>query len=368
MIRRTSGPSPPYDVAVTVRVLVECVRCDDEGEHADLKKCHSSTAIVGPRLRFVGGTLLPAGQHSMVGEAGNVNIEDSHVICLGEASTCRSIDTNAYFYKPGAECTLLVPTGLSLTRACAAMPAALRAMSALLFRVPREACRGNVLIADGLSSWSFVAAQLAARWGARVIIHCADAAGALRCTNLYASVLRPLSSRPGHVVVVGPQSDLVGATMILTENQGADVILQLADQPSVSSEGDASSTTDSFLQCLGMHGHFCTAHPVPELDSAQLKVLSLKNASVHCLSDDSWLAAPKLQGRLLHSLSEFLLLLAQGDIIAPLAASVEPSIYVQDSALGCRAPGMTSADGSDGPASDILVPNVLIRTLHEAEF
>jgi hypothetical protein len=137
---------------------------------------------------------------------------------------------------------------------------------------------------------------------------------------VYPGVL-PCKSRRPHLII-RHDTDLLPAVLDATDNLGVDAVLQLADSTnsSVRTATDPwhPATVDALLQCLGAHSHFCTVNQQLELDAAQARLLRLKNASLHCLSDDAWLVAPMMTGRLLHALSEYLVLLANGEIVAPL--------------------------------------------------
>lgn len=342
------------DLIVSVRC--ECVLSDDGTKPTVL--------LATPRLRFIGGVVQPADEISTaVTPSAKVCGGDTLVVCLADAvqtaeagihqrameSTQGSWqDRKRYLYRPGAECALLIPPGLSLAHACATLPGALRAVSALVFRIPVVCRRGTILVLDGFSSWSFVAAQLAALWGARLIIHCPNDADIQLCAKTYGSVLRPVQ-RGGHAIV-GPGSSLLEAVMSETGNQGVDAILQLADPSS------APLAVDELLQCLGIFGHYCTIRSDMELDSSQMSMLSLKSASFHGLNDDAWLAAPKYQGQLLHALSDVIMLLANGDLVAPLA--MQPSAVGGAGVLSGKAEApFTHAD------PDIYIPGVIVREL-----
>lgn len=319
------------DGTLLVDVTLQCFRPDDDAGS-------SRTA----RYRFMGGTLVHRGVAS--GDASPAaETPAAQVICFEEAPLFDRQTTCVV----GPECVIAVPPGLSLASACAALPGALRAVAALYFRAPPEACRGGaVVIIDCEAPASLLAAQLAARWGAALlIVHCRDgsdeavaAARALyesvlslgvfaAATSAYAAAAAGASTaaphphpRPCLLVIGGPGEALLDATLRATGGVGVDVVLQLEEED----EGAAPPSLLQLAQCIRVHGHVCSARRFrqgsPPLDASAASAFALlqrKGGSLHALCDDAWLGVPRGRGRLLHVLAEVLGLLGRGELTGP---------------------------------------------------
>lgn len=286
------------DDFVAIDVVVQCVRLEDSG--------HGNDSALP---RFMGGTVSPTAHATSRGTA---------VVCFEEAPLFSQRTTCVC----GPESVLAVPPGLSLTRACAALPALLRAAVALYFRVPPETCRGStILVLDGETPASFLSVQIAARWGAdNVLVHCRRGGDTTACKTAYASALRTQKAR--HTILGdSPEgTDIFKVVMLATGGAGVDLILQLATD-----EGEGTPSFEVLSQCLGIHGHICCARrfgldsgELGLLDAGVLELLRRKGASLHTLCDDAWIGAPRSRGRLLHVLAELMDLLARGELVAPL--------------------------------------------------
>ena len=287
------------DDCIAIDVVVQCVRFEDVGQGSD-------SALP----RFMGGT---------ISTAAHAPSRDTAVVCFEEAPLFSQRTTCVC----GPESVLAVPPGLSLTQACAALPALLRAAVALYFRVPPETCRGGtILVLDGETPSAFLSAQIAARWGADNLLIHFRRGGEQRhmCKAAYASALRTQKTRCTILGESPEGTDIFEGVMRATGGAGVDLILQLATD-----EGEGTPSFEVLSQCLGIHGHYCCARrfgldsgELGLLDAGVLELLRRKGASLHTLCDDAWIGAPRSRGRLLHVLAELMDLLARGELVAPL--------------------------------------------------
>lgn len=279
--------APPLPV-VHVKVSMQCVRHDDAAEP------------LTPKMRIMGGLAELPRHHQRYGSTLGT---ETPVICFEEAP----LFERCTICRVGPEGVLAIPTGLSLERACAALPAALRAVSALLFRVPPEICRGgSILVVNGDEPSGYLASQLAFSWGAGVILIICRSHDVGRA--MYAEVL------PSHHVVLQHDADLLANTMRATSGAGADIILDLADP----NDSMGLIPVGTLLRCLAVSGHLCSSRRLDLIEQGiDTELLRLKNASVHLLQEDIWFRTPKIRGRLLHIIPALLDLLARGDIVAP---------------------------------------------------